>query len=235
MEAKSPTLPKIKWNRTSLIVVLWNLVPFLGVLFLGWKPVSVFICYALETIVVGIFNVLKLLIIYFKGRQIKKDGETGVSGLGIIPFFIFHYYFFVFVQLSIFFPSTGSGSVSFPFHAVAALYEFALQRSSIIALAAFIANNLFVLLNDFLIPRVYEHRSMAEQMFEPYPRIFVQQFVVILGSFFWSVFGLGMPVLVVFVFIKTLIDLVLNSNNLIDWVKEQQAKAKLGAENQNPS
>lgn len=231
MEAKSPTLPKINWNRTSVIIILWNLVPFLGVLFLGWKPVSVFICYALETIVVGIFNVLKLLIIYFKGRQIKKDGETGVSGLGIVPFFVFHYYFFVFVQLSIFFPITGIGGDSFPLHAVKAIYEFALLRSSIIALAAFVANNLFVLVNDFWIPRVFEQRSMAEQMFEPYPRIFVQQFVVILGSFFWSVFGLGLPVLIIFVFIKTFTDLILGSNNIIDWAKKQQAKAE--AANQN--
>lgn len=231
MQAATPTLPKINWNRTSVIIILWNIVPFLGVLFFGWQPVSVFICYALETIVVGFFNVIKLLIIYFKGRQISKPGETGVSGLGIVPFFIVHYYFFVFVQLSIFFPASGIGGSSFPFHAVTTIYEFAQQRSSIIALAAFVANNLFILINDFILLRQYEQRSMVEQMFQPYPRIFVQQFVVIIGSFFWSVFGLGLPVLIVFVFIKTITDLILGSNNIIDWVKKQQAKAE--AEYQN--
>ena len=63
--------------------------------------------------------------------------------------------------------------------------------------------------NDFILTGKYTKRTMGEQMFEPYPRIIVQQFVVILGGFVFTVTGSGYPVLVIFVAIKIYLDLLL--------------------------
>ncbi len=79
---------KPKLDKNSIPVILWNLFPFLGVLFLNWKPESVFICYALETIVVGGFNVFRMVAVYYYGLPPKPD-ETGVTGLAMIPFLLF--------------------------------------------------------------------------------------------------------------------------------------------------
>src|ERR1039458_5462902 len=93
---------KPRLNRNSVSIILWNLLPVACVLFLGWQPLYIFICYALETIVIGIFNIFKMLTVYRYGLPDPPE-QRGTGGLGMIPFFIFHYFFFVFGQLTLFF------------------------------------------------------------------------------------------------------------------------------------
>lgn len=207
-EQQFPLKPKL--DKNSIPVILWNLVPFAGVLFLHWKPESVFVCYALETIVIGLFNVFKLVAVYYYGLPPKPD-ETGVKGLGIIPFFIVHYYFFVFVQLSIFFSGSSNG-VSGTFAVLGSLLT---DSTYYTALGAFIINCALNFVNDFILNAKYTRRTMSEQMFEPYPRIIVQQFVVILGGFIFNVTGNGYPVLVIFVALKIYLDLLLKDIDLV--------------------
>lgn len=215
------SLPKITLDRGAVSVILWNLTPLIGCLFFGWQPISIFICYALETIVIGLFNVLKLVVVYNKGLP-PKPTETGVSGLGIIPFFLVHYFFFVFVQLGVFFGISGSLFMA-PFKAIT---DFMDTRSTFIALAIYIANCAALFVNDFIATGVYKRRTMAEQMFEPYLRIIIQQFVVILGSMVFQVTGSGWPVLIIFIGIKMYLDLLVRSRDFVDWIKEQQEKAE---------
>ena len=200
---------KPKLDKNSIPVILWNLFPFLGVLFLNWKPESVFICYALETIVVGGFNVFRMVAVYYYGLPPKPD-ETGVTGLAMIPFFVVHYFFFVFIQLAIFFSgSVGAGSSFGPAVVMQVILSLMQKDSYNISLVSFVVNNALGFVNDFILNGKYTKRTMAEQMFEPYPRIFVQQLVVIVGGFIFSVTGNGYPVLVIFVVIKIYLDLLL--------------------------
>jgi hypothetical protein len=224
-EAPEQKIPIPKLNRGSIPVILWNLTPILGVVFLHWKPETVFICYALETIVVGIFNVFRLTAVYHYGLPPGPD-ESGINGLAIIPFFLFHYFFFVFVQLSLFFPLSGSAGHG-PLGAVNYIMDFATDKSTNIALAAYVVNCGFAFVNDFILTGAYTKKTMMEQMFEPYPRIIVQQFVVILGSMVFHLTGNGWPVLILFIAIKTYLDLLLNGMDIIAWVKLQAEKEKV--------
>jgi hypothetical protein len=61
--------------------------------------------------------------------------------------------------------------------------------------------------------KIYEKRTMIEQMFEPYPRIFIQQLVVILGCYIFRSTGNNYSVLFVFVAAKMFFDLLFNSFN----------------------
>lgn len=214
--------PKLRLDLGAIPIILWNLTPLAGVLFFGWKPITVFICYALETVVVGLFNVLRLLVVYRYGLP-PKPTETGVKGLGIIPFFLVHYYFFVFVQLTVFF-GFGEGNIFLgPFKAIATFMD---TRSTFVALAIYVANCTALFVNDFMLTGAYKNRTMAEQMFEPYLRIIVQQFVVILGSMFFQLTGSGWPVLVIFIAFKMYLDLLIRSAGFMDWLKAMQAKAE---------
>lgn len=190
---------------------------------MGWRPETVFICYALETVVIGLFNVFKLIAVFIFGLPPKPD-ETGINGLGIIPFFIIHYYFFVFVQLSIFF--SGSGVFFNPDLLVRHITNYLGQQSFNASLLMFIASNMLLFISDFLLSGKHLRRTMTEQMFEPYPRIFVQQFVVILGGFIFAVTGNAFPVLIVFVIIKTYADLLFKDFDITAWAKEITAKGK---------
>jgi|ERR1043165_2539872 hypothetical protein len=224
-----PNLFKPKLDISGLPVILWNLVPFAGVLFWGWKPESVFVCYAMETVIVGLFNVIKLLVVYKYGLPPKPD-ETGVSGLGIIPFFLVHYYFFVFVQLSIFFsgvdiPVTGN-QAPWPFTGAINLGRYLLGSGVYnSALALFVLTCALSFARDFMLSGRYTRVTMGEQMFEPYPRIFLQQFVVIIGGFIFSITGNGYPVLVIFVLLKIYADLVLKDLDLVAFAKMAKQKA----------
>jgi hypothetical protein len=50
-----------RWLPSATVLVAGNLVPFAGVLFLGWDVFAVVFLPWLEDVVVGLFNVLRLL------------------------------------------------------------------------------------------------------------------------------------------------------------------------------
>ena len=189
------SLPRPKLDKASIPIILWNLFPVMGVVFLGWKPESVFVCYALETIIVGLFNVLRMLAIHYYGtRDIKLNDP---AGLWLIPFFLVHFYGFVFIQLGIFFDNDLFQTFSGIIH----------QRSYLTALGAFLLNNIVDFTRGFILNGIYNKRTMRQQMFEPYPRVILQQFVVMFGGFIFDITGNGYPVLIVFVGSKIYVDL----------------------------
>ena len=221
---RHPLVPVL--NSSSIALIIWNIIPFAGVIFFHWQPVTIFVSYALETVVIGVFNVIKLIIVYRAGLPPASD-ESGVRGPGIIPFFIFHYYFFVFVQLSLFFGTANIARDSFnPLSVFKSVFTFAGSgNAGIILLATYVANCSYQLIVDFIRPRIYERKTMMQQMFEPYGRIFIQQFVVILGSFVYMLIG-GIPFLVIFTTVKIWFDLLFNGRDLISWAKENAEKLK---------
>ena len=194
-------LPGAKLDMQSIPVIFWNLFPVIGVLFLGWKPESVFICYALETIVVGVFNIFRMLAInYYDTRG--KEKKSGLMCLAIICFFIVHYYFIVFIQLFIFFKD------SFLYDGVfQALSSIIHEKSYFIALAVYVLVNISSFANVFIGKGIYAKQTMGRQMFEPYGRFIIQQPVVMFGSFLFALTGNGYPVLIIFVVIKMFLDL----------------------------
>lgn len=200
-------------NRNSISIILWNLFPVIGVLLWGWQPISIFVCYALETIVVGVFNIFKLIAVYRYGLP-EPPEQTGTRGLGVIPFFAMHYFFFVFGQLTLFFSINGFEFTG-PLNAIHNLHAIMLQGPYQITLLAFIFNNIYLFIYDFCFYKKYKMRNMGQQMFEPYPRIFVQQFVVIFGSFIFKASGNDYAVLIVFVLAKIFFDLLFHSLGII--------------------
>jgi hypothetical protein len=62
---------------------------------------------------------------------------------------------------------------------------------------------------------------MGRLMFEPYMRIFVQQFVVILGSIFLS-FGAGKVFVLVFVIVKIFFELFFDFSRLLTITEKKE-------------
>ena len=62
-----------------------NLVPLIGVVFLGWDAASIVLLYWIENLIVGIFNVLRMFLVKVESRskQFQK--------LFMIPFFCIHF------------------------------------------------------------------------------------------------------------------------------------------------
>lgn len=205
-----------KLTRNDWIVILTNLVPVAGVWFLGWSAIEVFIVYALETLVLGILTVLKLFIstLAIQKDEWHNNGKTQrVSGLFFIVFFILHFGIFAAVQTSIFsgvagIIPTGKGPLYFFFH----WWEY-INEDIAWMLGGFVLSYFARDLIPFIVHKRYQDTPMMILMFQPYGRIIIQQFTVILGSMFLT-FHLGKVFIIVFALAKILVEVYLN----IDWL-----------------
>lgn len=206
-------------SLSNISLVLANMIPLGGVLFFSWDPVLIFGIYILETVVVGIFNIVKMLSSYHLGdRQVALKTESGYSGLkgyALIPFFLFHYFFFVYVQSIFFFVFLQMGDSYMgqdPFNVIANFKPFVMGKAKWAVLGLFVSHGISYLAN-FMLNGKYRETSIAQLMFRPYKRIFVQQFVVILGAFVFTMVGFfhhGAALyafVVLFVVIKVFFDL----------------------------
>lgn len=203
-------------NREAIQLLLMNLVPLAGVIGLGWDPVLIFIFYALETLVAGLFNLPK---IFLTARQhpdatVPIEGEQkNYSPIGLMLFFTFHYGFFVFVQLTIFFGILNMSNYDIPgvslvdsfLGAPVNIARVAGQEMGIV-LGFMGFTYLMSFISDYVIGNKAVDMTPSAQMFEPYPRIFMQQFVVILAGWIMIIQFSGLPFLILFVAIKTIVD-----------------------------
>ena len=80
------------WRRPSVLaLVASNLVPVAGVLFFGWKIFPLVFLYWSENVVIGVFNVLKMIF--------AAGAKSVVSRFFLIPFFCAHYGIFTFATV----------------------------------------------------------------------------------------------------------------------------------------
>jgi hypothetical protein len=216
---------KRKLTKEDIIVIAANLIPVYGVWFLGWSAVDAFIVYALETIIVGIMTLLKLgvmTLVRKKDTWYNEGGSTTVSGLFFMFFFTIHYGLFVAIQTSIFSQSAklpGTGFLHFFFN----WYSYLKNEDIAIMLSAFVVSYLVRSFIPFIAKGEYRTISMMRVMFQPYGRIFIQQFTVILGSMFLT-FGGGKAFILIFALAKILFDVYVNFDNAIDKAMEKAEK-----------
>lgn len=193
-----------KINPGEYVLIAANFLPVIGVWFLGWDPVQAFVIYAMETMIVGILTVLKLLISTLAKRKDDWNNNgvvTQVGGLFFILFFIVHFGIFALVQTTIFSQTaqiTPPGSNMF--HFFFKWYTY-INKETGYALLAFIVGYTSSSLIPFVLNGTYRTQSMMLTMFQPYGRIFIQQFTVILGSMFLSM-GLGKAFILIFILAK---------------------------------
>jgi len=204
-------------TRDDWIIIISNLVPVAGAWFFGWSVVEVFIVYALETIIVGLFTIIKLLAATVAKRTdtwYNQGSQQQVSGLFFIFFFIMHFGIFTAVQMSIFsgvanISLPGKGAMHFFFH----WWEY-INEDIAYMLGGFIISYLARDLIPFFARKDHKTTPMMILMFQPYGRILVQQFTVILGSMFLS-FNLGKVFILVFALAKIFVEIFLNFDRLL--------------------
>lgn len=74
---------KLPFFLSSIVLVLSNLVPLIGVMFLGWNAVLVLALFWIENLFVGIFTLLKMLCVILVNRRF--------AAIGFCLFFLVHY------------------------------------------------------------------------------------------------------------------------------------------------
>ena len=213
------SLLKKKLTRPDYLLIAANLLPVVGVFFWDWSPQEIFLIYCLETILLGIITVLKMGIVSITRKTdtwYSKSGNTKQSGLFFILFFLLHYGIFVSVQMGMFFGVSGIGK-EFKITFFNFFYKWPelISNDSLIMLLTFFFSYAYKMFNDFIQSGHYKTDSLMKVMFQPYGRIFIQQFTVIVGSMFLS-FGAGKIFILVFAAIKIFFELFINYEALIN-------------------
>ncbi|WP_045114675.1 DUF6498-containing protein [Microscilla marina] len=201
-------------RSSVIIVILVNLLPIFGVLVLHWKVSDVVMLYVFETFVVGVFNVFKMI---FAGTD---DDMPGCMKIFLVPFFIVHYNVFVGIQgffiISFVllpelnnanFMTTPSGS-GYTVSAQDYLLGI-LQFNSLLSVAylSIVLSHLYSFVKNYLVEGENKNVVLLELMFQPYKRIFLQQFLVIGGTFLLlALGGNNMVFVVLLVVLKIFLD-----------------------------
>ncbi|MBN1370144.1 MAG: hypothetical protein JW954_07920 [Dehalococcoidaceae bacterium] len=178
-----------KYVLSSLVVS--NLVPLLGILLLDWSLFSVLFFYWLESAVVGIYNIPRMLMAGSTGESGSGGGKHRTAG---VLFFLVHYSGFM----------AGHG-----------VFLFALFQPASIELSAVLLG--FVSLGishgvsfavNYVGHKEYRNTTLSEQMLAPYQRIVVMHITIIALGFLISLLGTSAICMVLLVIVKIIIDLV---------------------------
>ena len=184
---------------SQVALVLANAVPLVGVLLLGWTVFPLLLLYWLENVVVGGFNVLKMLLakpaepVYWAGK------------LFLIPFFIVHFGGFTFVHGVLVVAFFGPKGIQ-PFDLLTAVPAAIRANELGWGLLSLIASHGFSFYWNYVKNGEYQRASLQALMGQPYGRVMVLHLTVLFGG--WIVMLLGSPVgaLLVLVALKTAAD-----------------------------
>ena len=202
---------------SAYVLLATNAIPLVGVVLHNWTVFQVLLLYWSENVVVGGFNVLRML-----AAQPKSE-ITWAGKLFLIPFFIVHYGMFTFVHgmfvLALFGGATRLGGLS-PHTLLDAVRGAGLT----VPVAALVASHGFSFFHNYLAGGEYSRVLLPQLMFQPYGRIVVLHLTVLLGGFLVTALGSPVAAIVLLVGLKTAIDLGAH-------LKE---RVKLGGRNSRP-
>ena len=177
---------------TVAFLVLVNLIPIFGVLFLGWDLFSLMILYWMENVIIGFFNTIKMA---FASKSELNMGLSIGKKIFLIAFFSVHYGIFCQVHglfITSFFGERGPGGFVTPFEAIMSMPQGRSDTFAWALLAMVLSHGLSLVLN-FFGQKEYLKISTEVQMFQPYQRIIILHITILFSGFL--VMSLGAPVL----------------------------------------
>lgn len=184
---------------SAYVLLATNLIPLVGIALHNWTVFQVLLLYWCENVVVGGFNVLRML-----AAQPKSE-ITWAGKLFLIPFFCFHYGMFTFVHGMFVVALFGGGK--FGGFSGSTLLNAVRSTGLTIPVAALIASHGFSFFHNYLAGGEYQRVALPQLMFRPYGRIVVLHLTVLLGGFLVMALGAPVAAIVLLVALKTAIDL----------------------------
>lgn len=216
------TLQQVLRRQWSISDVAWlviNLLPLAFFLAGQISAIQAFLLYMAETAMIGMYNAVRLIVasLLKAGSGSRFNKKDFLSGVFFAAFFVVHFGLFAFVQFMIFMGASGKttgmnflGNMSQAWNLLGSNGQlfFYINLGLI-----FIQGGM-----QFLQEVEWKSKTMMQMMFEPYLRIFVQQFTVIAGAMFLS-FGLSGGFLVVFMLAKIFFTCFIDFNKLFAEMK----------------
>lgn len=219
-------------------IVLWCTTIYLLMLLYLDKisGLTILFVYFFETIIIGLFNVVKIYLVVKLGAK-EKSNSKFIFKYWIILFFIFHYGFFVGVQ-SIFgftlFEIEGSVDIGEPFNLIENYTKLLSFEGIQYALPVIFFNHMSCFVMGFLKEKKYHFFTAQEMLFKPYLRIFIQQFVVIISVALMLLTQQAILVGIILIVLRLFVDLSLEAikvnSKFLDYLAEKMANEKTSKE-----
>jgi len=167
----------IDWTRPSLIaLVLANLVPVFGVLFLGWEVFPLLLIFWFENVIIGGFNVLRMLLA-------SPDEPLSWAGkFVLIPFFCVHYGMFTFVHGSLLIGFFGGGSMH-GFMNLDLIRRTMAEYHVGWAVFGLVVSHGISFATNYLGSGEFRRASLPVLMMQPYGRVVVLHLTILFGGF----------------------------------------------------
>jgi hypothetical protein len=190
-------------KRISVIaMIITNLVPLYGVLFMGWQVFPVMLLFWIENVIIGVSNVAKMLV------SSPSNAWQWVAKIFMIPFFCVHYGMFTLVHgifVIVFFGGYAHQGAAMPSFSDVFNLIGTLQIGG--AVLALILSHTISFVTNYIGKGEYKTANLAELMAQPYGRVMILHFTILIGGFL--VMTLGSPVigLVLLIGIKIFVDI----------------------------
>ncbi len=186
-----------------IVLILANLVPIAGVLTMGWQVFPIMLLFWFENVMIGFFNVLKILTC--RG---KEPSEPSALKLFYLFFFMFHYGMFTmghgFFVIMLFGRKAVSG---IEFLGVGPLVRAIVeQKLPAAALGLFLSHG-FSFYTHYWKKEEYLTATPRQLMLEPYRRVILLHAGLIFGGFAVAFLGSSTWALLVFILLKILLDI----------------------------
>jgi hypothetical protein len=193
-------------------IILVNLIPLYGVIFLGWDAHELILAYFLETIIIVLFHAVRLWYVHWRWGDLPEteaqrmkykpqNGATQMPGSWMPIFILLFCGIFIFVQSMIL---GGFAEKAFPDGIFTAMYRAAFGNLAWV-LVSFTMMQLVIFIRE-IITNKYAGMPAEEIVLQPFRRILVQQLTVILGGFV-VMFGGGIAYLFIMVLVNIAADL----------------------------
>jgi len=193
-EAHADAVPLTLTSASVLALIIANLVPVAGTIFLGWSLSDVMVLYWAESAVIGLFNIAKIIVIGRWAALLAAPFFMGHFGGFMAVHFLFIYTFFVKGLDGM---NSGAGDLA----------EVGLLFVSLWpALAALFASHAWSFFSNFMGRGEYRRRTVKDQMSEPYSRIIFMHMVLIIGGGLSMMLGQAVPVLIGVIALKIVFD-----------------------------
>lgn len=220
-------------NKLNYWIWIQAMVMAAGMLFWGWSPFYVVMAYFLETIIIGLLHVVKMATVLKKGNAQKEavlfDRSDSMNHGGAILFFMFHYFFFVAIQ-SVFVFGMFKKYLPASKQAFSLIgnYGWLFSQPEFQLIFAILAlSHISIALRDWFMPEKYHQYTLKNLFMQPYIRILVQQFVVILAGFFFILSTEGYAAALLVIGLRVLSDTLLIGVKQSTLLKEKLVKHML--------
>ena len=218
---------------SAFVLILANLIPVAGVLLFDWNVATILVLYWAESVVIGILNVLRMICCQSDnilqglplpgGQSLPKEVSTAMTqGMPrvsvnsikffLVPFFTVHYGGFCFGHLSLLLVFSSDGLAPL---GIASSTLDPWEPSFLIAVAAIFLSHLLSFFTNYIGNDEYKRASLFVLMFRPYGRIITMQIAIIFGAAFVMFFGSPLPMLLILIAAKIVIDLRLHGKERV--------------------